>query len=263
MPRYILLHETASTNTYLSLMAAMLPSRTVIYTHNQTAGRGQRGNSWEAEPGKNLTFSMLVKDIAVRPDEQFYISMAVSLAVVDFLKQHIGDVTVKWPNDIYHGDRKICGMLIEHTLQGAAIKNTVVGVGLNINQTEWRSNAPNPVSLAQVMGKELDLDEALHGVCELIERYTDFSGYTPERYADLHRRYLEALYRYDDSYHTFAKPKLTSAATLAPITINPEGWESFEAKIGDVLPDGTLLLVNRDGTTSGYAFKEVAFVVQK
>lgn len=241
-------------------MAAMLPSGTVIYTHNQTAGRGQRGNSWEAEPGKNLTFSMLVKDIAVQPAQQFYISEAVALAVADYLKQYTDDVTVKWPNDIYHGDRKICGMLIEHILQGANIKNSIFGIGINVNQTVFCSNAPNPVSLAQVIGREIDLEEALHGVCELIERYTDFKNYTTERFSELHSRYLATLYRYDGKMHTFAV-KADDASALAPVNINPQGWERFEAKIEDVLPDGTLLLMRPDGTTHGYSFKEVAFVV--
>ena len=106
MPRYILLHETSSTNSYLSRMASILPSGTVIYTNSQTSGRGQRGNSWEAEPGKNLTFSMLVKQPAVVPSKQFRISEAVSLAVVEWLSQYSDGFSVKWPNDIITMTRK-------------------------------------------------------------------------------------------------------------------------------------------------------------
>ena len=261
MPRYIHLHETASTNTYLSRMAQMLPSGTVIYTYKQTAGRGQRGNSWESEPDKNLSFSLLTKDIAVSPAEQFIVSEAASLAVVDFLKQYVDDVTVKWPNDVYYRDKKICGMLIEHSLQGARIKNTITGICINVNQTTFVSNAPNPVSLAQITGKEYDLDELLHQVCERVEKYLDFASYTPEQRADLHRRYLAALYRCDGQYHTFATPKAGSDDALAPVTINPDGWEQFEARIEDVKPDGTIILARPDGSTCGYAFKEVAFVL--
>ncbi|MGN1245186.1 MAG: biotin--[acetyl-CoA-carboxylase] ligase [Muribaculaceae bacterium] len=260
MPRYIHLHETASTNTYLSRMAQMLPSGTVIYTYKQTAGRGQRGNSWESEPGKNLSFSLITKDIAVSPAEQFLVSEAASLAVADFLKEYVGDITVKWPNDVYYRDKKICGMLIEHSLQGARIKSTITGIGINVNQTEFVSNAPNPVSLAQITGKEYDLDELLHKVCERVEKYLDFASYTSEQRADLHRRYLAALYRCDGQFHTFATP-MGDRSTLAPVTINPEGWNTFEARIDDVKPDGTIVLVHRDGTSTGYAFKEVAFVL--
>mgnify|MGYP002731987711 CR=1 FL=1 len=261
MPRYIHLHETASTNTYLSRMAQMLPSGTVIYTYKQTAGRGQRGNSWESEPDKNLSFSLLTKDIAVSPAEQFIVSEAASLAVVDFLKQYVDDVTVKWPNDVYYRDKKICGMLIEHSLQGARIKNTITGIGINVNQTTFVSNAPNPVSLAQITGKEYNLDELLHQVCEWVEKYLDFASYSLEQRADLHRRYLAALYRCDGQYHTFATPKAGSDDALAPVTINPDGWEQFEARIEDVKPDGTIILARPDGSTCGYAFKEVAFVL--
>ena len=144
MPRYILLHETSSTNSYLSRMASILPSGTVIYTNSQTSGRGQRGNSWEAEPGKNLTFSMLVKQPAVVPSKQFRISEAVSLAVVEWLSQYSDGFSVKWPNDIYYNDKKICGILIEHVLCGNAIVHTIVGVGINVNQQHFLSDAPNP-----------------------------------------------------------------------------------------------------------------------
>ena len=245
MPRYILLHETASTNTYLMRMATILPSGTVIHTNNQSAGRGQRGNSWEAEPGKNLTFSQLIKDAAVIPAEQFYISEAVSLAIVEYLNRYTGGISIKWPNDIYYNDKKICGILIEHTLQGNAIKNTVIGVGLNINQTEFRSDAPNPVSLAQIIGKETPLEEALHAVCELIEKHTDFKGFTADKFAEMHKQYLSKLYRNDGAMHTFALPDGTR----------------IEARITDVLPDGTLCLTHSDGTAGRYAFKEIAFII--
>lgn len=245
MPRYILLHETASTNTYLSKMSAILPSGTVIYTHNQSAGRGQRGNSWEAEPGKNLTFSQLIKDVAVPPTKQFYISEGVSLAIVDYLRCFTDEVSIKWPNDIYYKDKKICGILIENSLQGNSIKNTIIGVGLNINQTEFVSNAPNPISLKQIIGTDTPLEDALHTVCENIEKYTDFRGFTDEQFAELHKRYLDNLYRNDGAMHTFALPS----------------GEALQATIIDVLPNGPICLQHSDGTTAEYAFKEISFVI--
>ena len=162
---------------------------------------------------------------------------------------------------MYYRDKKICGMLIEHSLQGNKLKNSIIGVGININQEKFVSNAPNPVSLYQIIGEHLDLDKALHEVCELIERYTDFRGFTPERFAELHSRYLASLYRCDGLLHRFAVPAKEHADTLAPVGINPDGWEQFDARITDVLPDGMLQLTLPDGTTSCFAFKEVAFVL--
>lgn len=244
MARYINIHETASTNTYLARMATMLPSGTVIYTHHQSAGRGQRGNSWEAEPGKNLTFSMLVKNPRVAPAAQFCISEAVSLAIVDFLSQYATGFTIKWPNDIYHGDRKICGILIEHSLCGNAIKHTIIGVGINVNQHEFHSDAPNPVSLWQIIGKEVPLEEALRDVCTRIENAVA-SLADAASLAALHSRYLQSLYRRDGKLHDFMLPS----------------GERFRATIDDVQPTGTLMLGHEDGTVRGYAFKEVAFVL--
>lgn len=244
MARYINIRETASTNTYLARMASMLPSGTVIYTHNQSAGRGQRGNSWEAEPGKNLTFSMLVKNPAVVPAAQFCISEAVSLGIVDFLSQYADGFSIKWPNDIYHGDRKICGILIEHSLCGNSIRHTIVGAGININQDEFRSDAPNPVSLKQITGKELDLEVAMRDVCTRIEN--EISALAGGDISVLHSRYLAALYRHDGRQYEFALPS----------------GEHFRARIADVVAStGTLTLEHSDGTMHDYAFKEVSFVL--
>lgn len=244
MARYINIKETASTNTYLARMAAMLPSGTVIYTHHQSAGRGQRGNSWEAEPGKNLTFSLLVKNAPVAPAAQFGISEAVSLAIVDFLSQYSTGFSIKWPNDIYHGDRKICGILIEHSLCGNSIRHTIIGAGININQDVFLSDAPNPVSLKQIIGCETDLDAALRGVCSRIEAQVAALG-TADGATRLHSRYLATLYRHDGCMHEFALP----------------GGGHFMARIAGVAPAGTLMLEHADGSCHDYAFKEVQFVI--
>lgn len=245
MPRYILLHNTASTNTYLSKMATILPSGTVIHTHNQSEGRGQRGNSWEAEPGKNITFSMLVKRPAVAVSHQFAISEAVAVGIVDVLNEYAKGFTIKWPNDIYHHNSKVCGILIEHSIMGSGINHSIIGVGLNINQTTFVSDAPNPISLAQITGKEFDLDDVLHKVCESIERRCAFDNYSEEDFANLHQEFLSMLYRNDGEFHSFAYPD----GTL------------FGAKIVDVEPYGMIVLEKEDGTTERYAFKEISFII--
>ncbi len=156
-PVYISLPETGSTNTWLKEHADEIPVPAVAVTDHQTSGRGQRGNTWEAEPGKNLTFSMLFKPEGVAPSGQFFISEAVCLGIVDTLRRylpHPETVKVKWPNDVYAGDRKICGILIEHSLESAsAIRHTIAGIGLNVNQKEFHSSAPNPVSMFNLTGK--------------------------------------------------------------------------------------------------------------
>ena len=126
MPNFILLQEVDSTNSYLKRNINLLEPWTVIEAYSQTAGRGQKGNSWEAAPGMNATFSMLISRPRVSVKEQFYISEAVSLAIVDTLEQYATGFSIKWPNDIYHGDNKICGILIEivfkvlHTIETPA-----------------------------------------------------------------------------------------------------------------------------------------------
>ena len=241
MARYILLHETASTNTYLKRMAHLLPGGTVIYTHCQTAGRGQKGNSWEAEPGKNLTFSLLIKHPAVAPARQFAISEAVCMAIADQLHDIVSDIKVKWPNDIYVGDRKLGGILIEHSLEGGAIGHTVVGVGLNVNQRAFVSDAPNPVSLSQLTGIEHDLDEMLHGIVERMESLCDFDNPCNEGFDSLHNRYMQTLYRNDGKPHPF---------------VLPDGGTIF-ATIHAVNPSGELLLRHDDGSIHAYLFKQI------
>lgn len=253
MPRYLLVRETASTNTYLKSLANTLPSGTVVYTHHQTAGRGQKGNSWEAEPGKNLTFSMLIKRPSIPVREQFAISEAVSIAIVETVRKVVEDdaisqcVKVKWPNDIYCSDRKLCGILIENSLDASGIAHSVIGVGLNVNQATFVSDTPNPVSLCQLTGQEYDLDALLKAVCEHIEELCGRLKDSAKLKA-LHYDYAQMLYRADGQPHTFALPDGTK----------------FAATIQSVEPDGMLLLQHEsDGETRRYAFKEVKHVINE
>jgi BirA family biotin operon repressor/biotin-[acetyl-CoA-carboxylase] ligase len=245
MPRYILLHETASTNTYLSRMASILPSGTVIYTTNQSAGRGQRGNSWESEPGKNVTFSILIKNPAVEIKRQFYISEAVSVAITEVLSKHAPCINIKWPNDIYYNDSKLCGILIENSLLANAIDYTIIGIGINVNQEKFVSDAPNPISLKNITGETYDVETILHEVCECIEQKCDFSNASDSDLAVLHSSYLNCLYRFDGNEHEFALPDGTH----------------FNATIVDVKPDGMFCLRHSDGTEHQYAFKEVIYII--
>lgn len=235
--KVIWLDSCGSTNTCLGEMARDREHGTVVITRSQTAGRGQRGNSWEAEPGKNLTFSLLLKLPQFKAIEQFSISEAVALGVADALRALLPahEVTVKWANDIYVADRKICGILIEHSLQGPFIQYSIAGIGINVNQHLFHSDAPNPVSLWQLTGKEYDLDTLLADVLEAIDRRlaTDRDG--------LHRSFIRSLWKSGGNTYR-------DAAT----------GEIFHAAIADVKRDGCLVLIDGFGNVREYYFKEVA-----
>ena len=157
----------------------------IVSTDNQTAGRGQRGNSWESEPGKNLMFSILTHPSAVPASRQFIISQAMALVILRVLKSisppHSQRFTVKWPNDIYYDNSKLGGTLIECDLQGKNIDNCIIGTGLNVNQTRFVSDAPNPISLRQIFGREFDRGVLLSAI---IKEFADiYSQLTSKDYA--------------------------------------------------------------------------------
>ena len=249
------IEETASTNSYLSRIAAESAHGTVVSAYRQTAGRGQRGNSWESEPGKNLTFSILLKGTGVAPSGQFSLSEACALGVARTLRRYIGQASVKWSNDIYYGDSKICGMLIEHSLSGGKIDHTIAGIGINVNQTVFRSDAPNPISMAMVAGHEFDTGEVLESVCQEILR---LCASLPSASASLHKEFLGSLYRRDGIYPY--RSAICSVSVDGKETI-PAGAE-FEAAILDVAPDGILSLQTTSGSIHRFAFKEVSFIIK-
>lgn len=241
----IKLDSTGSTNSYLAGRAIDLPHATVVSTYNQTAGRGQRGNSWESEPDKNLSFSVLLRPKNIIARQQFYLSEAVSIAIVNTLKRHIPNqkVAIKWPNDIYVNDMKICGILIENTLSGYNITQSIVGVGLNINQLKFLSDAPNPISLIHFTNTEKPLDSILDEVTdEIIATFDHYD--TTQQFDALHNRYLSMLWRKDGVY-----PYST-----------PDG-SKFMASITDVAPDGIITLHDTNNNTRSFAFKEVSAVL--
>lgn len=243
----ILLDECHSTNSYAaSLEMPPDDDMRVISARAQTAGRGQRGNSWEAEPGKNLTFSVVWRQQGVGPAAQFSISEAVALAVCDLLRNHDIESRVKWPNDIYVGERKICGILIEHSLWGAEIRRTIAGVGINVNQRIFHSDAPNPVSMTQLTGLQYDLNELLKEYVALLsERLTLIAS--PAGKKNIHKEYCHRMWRFDGVYHTFR---------------DVASGESYQGKIKNVEPSG-YLYVEEKGSEKlhRYAFKEVEFLI--
>lgn len=170
---------------------------TVISTPKQTAGRGQRGNYWESEPYKNISLSIILYPKFLAATAQFELSKIVALAVRDLIQTHCDkQVKVKWPNDIYIEDRKVAGILIQNSLSGTSIKNAVVGIGININQETFLSNAPNPTSLKLETGKEFDLQQLIKELCKHVELwYLKLKSHQKQSIND---SYLNALYQFNE-----------------------------------------------------------------
>lgn len=224
--------ETDSTNRWLREQGG--EENMVVWADYQTAGRGCGTNHWESERGKNLTFSMLLHPHDVPAQKQFRISRAISLALCKALGQHIGDLSIKWPNDIYWRDGKIGGILIEVTLLGNKVKDCIIGIGLNINQRVFRSDAPNPVSMWQICEQETDCEQLLQ---EILQAFQEYMGKSNKD------EYQSMLYR-RKGFHPYA---------------DKDG--AFMAEIIDVEDDGHLLLRDDNGQLRRYAFKEVTFVI--
>ena len=169
------LKETISTNTFLQqlVLEQTVEEETVVITHNQTGGRGQRGNSWESEPGKNLTFSIILYP-HLPGEKSFLISQMVSQSIKQVLDTYISDVIIKYPNDIYYQNKKIAGILIENSMTDGFLSQSIIGIGLNVNQEIFRSDAPNPVSLKQITGLTYDLNILLQQLIDvLMKLYID------------------------------------------------------------------------------------------
>ena len=231
---YKIIHidETDSTNRWLKENGE---GTMVAVADYQTAGKGCGTNSWESERGKNLTFSMLIHPTDIPASQQFRITEVVSVALCEVLEQYIGDVSIKWPNDIYMGDKKICGVLIENRLQGNVIVDSIIGIGLNVNQTEFVSDAPNPVSLRQLLGREIDREALLHDFLETLE--------TVSSSETTYSAYRNKLFR------------------LGKQAVFSDETGRFEGTIQDVETDGRLLIKDLAGQARRYAFKEVQFVI--
>lgn len=235
-------------------IAATAEHGTVVYTDRQTAGRGQRGNSWESEPFKNVTMSILLRPENVAPNQQFWLSEISALAVERVLSKYIGNVSIKWPNDVYYKDFKICGMLIEHSLSGGKINYTIPGIGINVNQRVFLSDAPNPISLVNVLGHEVPTSEILDG---LVDEILTMCDQLPEKAEEIHCEFLSKLYRRDGFHEYQSTIRSTSADGLSVL----EEGEHFQARIVNVHPDGMLDLMTTEGHIHTFAFKEVAFIL--
>ncbi|NCC46857.1 MAG: biotin--[acetyl-CoA-carboxylase] ligase [Bacteroidia bacterium] len=220
---------------------------TVFASGYQTSGRGQKGTSWESEQGKNLTFSVVLKSEGIKAENQFVVSQIITIGIKRYLKSKGIEAKIKWPNDIYVGDKKICGILIEHFLSGDTLSGSVVGVGLNVNQDKFSSDAPNPVSMKNILGKEFSLEEELQSlVGHFHEIYFPFINFISNATINrLDNEYTDSLYRLNE-FHKYQETP---------------GGEMIKARITGIDHNACLLLEKEDGTVKRYHFKEVKYII--
>lgn len=215
----------------------------------QTAGRGQRGNKWSSAAGQNLTFSVLLNfthpqmpDLAVR--NQFLLSIVAALSVSDLLQKHNIHNTIKWPNDIYIGRRKVCGMLIENIVGNAGLEQSIIGIGLNLNQTEFPPELVNPTSVLVSSGLRTVPEDVLDDFLDI------FSGYMPylsdiEGINEIRNKYVSRLFGLGVSreYHDCLRNV------------------DFKGTIKGISEEGLLLMEMPDKTVTSYSFKEVSYII--
>lgn len=238
--KIIRLKEIDSTNRFLRELKDEQEDEMVVAVADfQTAGKGQGSHTWESEAGKNLLFSIKVNPRWVPVRQQFLLSMAGAIAIKEALETYVDGITLKWPNDVYWNDKKISGTLIETSLDSKGIKTCIFGIGINVNQEAFHSDAPNPVSLRQILGHEVDKDELLQKVIEGFRRYyellrrADYMDVSGIYHLSLYRR--KGFHRYEDA----------------------DG--DFEGAFVEVEDDGHLILHDKQGVIRSYSFGEVKF----
>ncbi|MFO7923289.1 MAG: biotin--[acetyl-CoA-carboxylase] ligase [Bacteroidales bacterium] len=234
-----------STNDHCRKIAgtSAIDEGTVVWADKQLMGRGQGSNTWESESGQNLTFSIVLYPRFLEASDQFYLSMVASLGLTDFLKEFMKNIYIKWPNDIYAGDRKIAGILIENSVMENRIDNSILGIGININQDSFPKYIPNPVSLKQITGYRAEPGECLEKIC----RYTDhwYAMLQKEEKTKIKNRYTKHLYGLDQ------------------LNRYRKGETIFKAYIRGVDNFGRLALEDDKGETRYFGLKEVEFLQNK
>lgn len=238
--KIVVLSTTDSTNNYASkLVDKGVADGTVVLAHYQEKGRGYQGSYWESEAGKNLLASIIIYPGFLPAGRQFQLSKTISLALIDFLKEKIPAPKIKWPNDIYYEEKKIAGILIENAVKGESLNSSIIGFGMNVNQTGFLSDAPNPVSLKQITGKEYRIIQVMNQILRNFRRW--YNKLKAGKYKEIDAAYFENLYR-NTGWHKF----------------KGKGLE-FEAQIKGIGEFGQLQLETRTGEIKAYQFKEVEF----
>ena len=241
---HLKLDATDSTNSFLrELIREGSPeSWTVVSAQRQTQGRGQQGSYWFSDESKNLTFSILIKDLGIRAKDQFLLNCAVSNGIFEALKAYgVPRIKVKWPNDIMSGSSKMAGKLIENSLMQDLISHSIVGIGLNVNQENFPEELPSAVSLFQLIGNTFDLDQVLSALVSSIQK--EVKLITEGRGGVLRSKYEDVLFKRNIP-HMFRLP----------------GGRPFVGRILGVSDKGLLVLQKEDESIAHYAFKEIQYL---
>lgn len=228
----------------------------LLYTTYQTAGRGQTGNGWESERGKNLLFSYLLREPQVKIEEQFMLNVIAAITAHRTIAEWLPNerrpmLTIKWPNDIYIGSRKIAGILVENSLMGGHIQHSIAGIGINVNQDKWLSDAPNPVSIKQLTGVKADIDAIMNRFMQKLNTTLAWESAQQRNYYSMH------LFR-RDGYHPYVEREVSTQPTMNA-QAGTDG--QFMARIKAILPTGELVLVDQQGQERIYHFKQIRYVI--
>ncbi len=236
------IEETTSTND--DALAPRYRHGDIIWAERQTRGRGQRGHTWSSTEGKNLTFSLVLEPHFLPVGEQFLLSEVIALSLIDTFSEFGIDTRIKWTNDIYAGDRKLVGILIEHHYSASRLSRTIVGIGINVNQEEFSAELPNPVSMIQLVGHATPREEVLAAFQSAFEkRYAQLENGDK---ALLQEEYRQKMYRLGE-IHAFELPD----------------GSRLRAEILGVKPSGELILRHADNTLHEYLFREINFVLKE
>jgi BirA family biotin operon repressor/biotin-[acetyl-CoA-carboxylase] ligase len=240
----VTIKEVDSTNNHLKTLLSNskpLPEGTVIMAESQYAGRGQQQNKWHSEPGKNLTFSILLTPSFLPVLQQFDLTRAISLGVIEALKPLLGDkLKIKWPNDIYYDDNKLGGILIETHLQGDRIKDAIIGIGLNVNQQHFDAGAGNAISVKQILQKDYDLRALLLEICGHIEGY--YLKLKAGKFLFVRNAYLNRLYWLNETRDFRSN------------------GETFKGTITGVKDEGLLMVENTNFGSREFSLKQIEFL---
>ena len=265
------LKSVDSTNSEAKRNISDIDNLSVLSALSQSEGRGQKGNKWSSVPGENLTFSIVLKfgeqtagkaglsvggklRLVVTAREQFVLTEITSLSIVEFLSRHGIKAKIKWPNDIYVGDKKICGVLIENSLRGKNLSSSIIGIGLNVNQRNFDVNLPNPTSMILETGIEEDIRSCLEEFMDI------FQGYLEYRLPNLRERYLSYLWRHNTPARYIAQTYQSQ-----PLQTDSEGelpGREFTGITRGLSPIGHLVVEDIEkGELKEFAFKEISYIL--
>jgi len=240
--KLVKLEETGSTNRFLNelIQKETLPEGTTVIADYQESGQGLGGTTWYSEPGSNLLMSVVFRPEFLPVKKIYLISKAIALAIKDFLAEEGIQAKIKWPNDIYIDEKKVCGVLIENSLRGSTVLQSVCGIGLNVNQLIFPAEIPNPVSMKMISGKTYSIDDCRIKLCRQLEkRYMQIKS---QNFNLINNDYLKSLHRFYE------------------METYESGSEKFSARIIDVEDEGRLVIKKENGTILRFAFKEIKFL---